>query len=96
MTARRTLPPRYPPTSAWPGQLRADMVAAFLDYPDTKALAAAIARGEAPSPSALRGQGRAREPVWNLEDLERFVAPRLASRQDESYRKDLAALVPTS
>jgi hypothetical protein len=76
--------------------MRADMVAAFLDYPDTKALAAAITRGEAPSPSALRGKGRARQPVWNLDDLERFVAPRLASRQDESYRKDLAALVPSS
>jgi hypothetical protein len=95
MTARRILPPRYPP-GAWPGQMRADMVAAFLDYRDTKELAAAITRGEAPSPSALRGKGRARQPVWNLDDLERFVAPRLASRQDESYRKDLAVLVPSS
>ena len=76
--------------------MRADMVAAFLDYPDTKALAAAIVRGEAPCPSALRGKGRAREPVWNLEDLERFVTPRLAPRQDEGCRKDLAELVPSS
>lgn len=96
MTARRTLPPRYPPAGAWPGQMRADMAAAFLDYPDTKALSAAIARGEAPSPSALRGKGRAREPVWNLDDLWRFLAPQLALKHDESYRKDLATLVPSS
>jgi hypothetical protein len=49
----RNLPARYPP-GPWPGQMRADMVAAFLDFENTADLAAAVSRGEAPRPSALR------------------------------------------
>jgi hypothetical protein len=93
----RIMPARYPPAGAWPSQMRADMVAAFLDYRDTKALSLAVARGDAPPPNALRGKGRQREPVWNKDALESFVAPRLAPGQDDGGPiKDLAALVPSS
>ena len=44
----RSLPARYPP-GAWPAQMRADMVAAFLDFESTAELAAAVKRGEVPS-----------------------------------------------
>jgi hypothetical protein len=57
MVVSRNLPARYPP-GPWPGQMRADMVAAFLDFENTADLAAAVKRGEAPPPSALRKKRR--------------------------------------
>jgi heme/copper-type cytochrome/quinol oxidase subunit 3 len=39
MVVSRNLPARYPP-GPWPGQMRADMVAAFLDFENTADLAA--------------------------------------------------------
>ena len=41
------MPPRHLP-GEWPVEMRADVVAAFLDYPDTRALAVAIEMGDAP------------------------------------------------
>ena len=52
----RTLPARYPP-GPWPAQMRADMVAAFFDFENTAELVAAVKRGEAPLPSAIRKRG---------------------------------------
>jgi hypothetical protein len=79
LSRRAILPARYPVAGSWPAQMRADMTAAFLDFEDTKALAAAVTRGEAPPPSAMRGAGRAREPVWNRAALDRFLAREGAS-----------------
>jgi hypothetical protein len=45
----RSLPARYPP-GPWPGQMRADMAAAFLDFSNTAELAAAVKRGDALHP----------------------------------------------
>ncbi len=85
---RESLPARYPPTGTWPAQMRADMAAAYLDYGDTAALAAAVKRGDAPPPSSLRGKGRGREPVWNRDDLDRHVAPIVPDRQDGDRAKE--------
>jgi len=74
MSARARLPARYPPHGAWPAVLRADMAAAFLDYQDTRELAAAVTRGEAPAPTATRRSGASREPIWARTAVERFVA----------------------
>lgn len=90
----KAIPARYPPTGLWPGQMRADMTAAYLDYRDTAELAAAVARREAPPPSVLRGKGRKREPVWSRDDLDRHIAPSSVPRQDgERAKEDLRALV---
>jgi hypothetical protein len=76
---RAALAARYPPTGAWPAQMRADMAAAYLDYCDTRELVAAIVRGEAPAPSSLRGSGRKREPIWARSDLDHYACPTLDS-----------------
>ena len=92
--ARSALPARYPPTGTWPAQMRADLVAGYLDFPDTSQLTAAIHRGEAPRPSSLRGAGRRREPVWARVDLDRFVASEaLQSEFSEAAKENLTALV---
>jgi hypothetical protein len=72
----RPAAPARSPIGAWPMELRADMVAAFLDYPDTAALLRAIERNEAPRPTGLRGTGRSREPVWCRVACETFIAHR--------------------
>jgi hypothetical protein len=90
---RTPLPARFPPFGAWPVEMRADMTAAYLDFRDTAELQRAIARGDAPPPTSLRGVGRAREPIWARESLERRLAPPKASRQDDRPQVDLAALV---
>lgn len=76
MGGRTKLPARFPPFGAWPAVLRADMAAAFLDYPDTSALAAAVAKGDAPAPTAMRKAGDKREPVWARGAIEQFIASR--------------------
>jgi hypothetical protein len=89
-----SIPARYPPIGVWPAQMRADMAAAYLDHRDTAELATAIARGDAPPPSCLRGAGRSREPVWAKAILDRFVAPLLANDQnDDRSKENLRALV---
>src|ERR1035437_715350 len=62
MRAPQALPARYPPSGAWPAQMRADMAAAYLDFRCTAELVVAIKRGDAPAPSSLRGKGRKQEP----------------------------------
>lgn len=74
MGARSNFPARFPPHGAWPAVLRADMAAAYLDYPDTAALSRAVLCGDAPPPSTMRRAGGKREPVWAQEALQRFVA----------------------
>jgi hypothetical protein len=69
-------PARYPPHGAWPAELRADIVAAFLDFPNTRSLAIAILEGDAPRASGARGEGAARELTWYLDGLKAFVASR--------------------
>lgn len=92
---RSALPARYPPTGTWPAQMRADMAAAYLDYRDTADFAAAIVRHDAPAPSSLRGKGRSREPIWNRDDLDRYIAPIAMDRQDggELAKEHLRSLV---
>ena len=92
--ARSKIPARYPAFGVWPAQMRADMVAAYLDYPDTAELADAVGRGEAPPPSALRGAGRTRQPVWNRDMIDRHLGRHLPA---DSYpidgKEDLQSLV---
>lgn len=94
MKRRLPLPARFPPSGVWPAEMRADMVAAYFDFKDTADLQRAIARGEAPPPSVLRGSGRAREPIWHKWSLDQHIAPWSVARQDEGRPKEnLAALV---
>jgi len=89
----RAAPARYPPTGPWPAQMRADMAAAYLDFPDTGHLAAAVRRGDAPAPSSLRGKGRKREPIWARDDLDRHIAPFAPRGQDDRIGERLASLI---
>lgn len=75
--APRSVAARHPRDGApWPGEMRADMAAAFLDYETTGKLFAAVLRGEAPRPTATRLRAGRREPVWSLDGLRAFVAVR--------------------
>jgi hypothetical protein len=56
-------PARYPGGAVWPAEMRADMTAAYLDFATSGKLQAAIARGEAPPPSAMRSFDRRRVPI---------------------------------
>jgi hypothetical protein len=85
----RVLPARYP-SGPWPAQMRADMVAAFLDLDNTADLVAAVKRGEAPPPSAMRKRGKNAEPVWSRAYLEHFSAPAL---ENGSEFENLESLV---
>lgn len=69
-------PARLPKHGHWPFELRADMVAALLDFETTRQLCKAIAVGAAPRPGAVRGTGASREVVWSLEAVRTFVAMR--------------------
>lgn len=90
----RVLPVRYPPTGAWPAQMRADMAAAYLDFRNSAELTAAVVRGEAPTPSSLRGAGRKREPIWARQDLDRCVASRaIESEASKVGSENLTALL---
>lgn len=92
MVMPRNLPPRYP-LGPWPGQMRADMVAAFLDFENTAELAVAVKRGEAPPPSALRKKGNKSEPVWSRNHLEHFSAPSKVRPDIETDTEDLEILI---
>lgn len=89
MSARSPLPARYPPTGAWPAVMRADIVAAYLDYRDTSELARGVGRGEAPPPMGYHGVGRAREPIWLKSAIDNFLKP----DSDSPRKQDLASLV---
>jgi hypothetical protein len=67
---------RYPGGAAWPLQMRADMVAAILDFSTTKELCYAIALGQAPFPTAFRSKGKKWEAVWATESVHDFVSGR--------------------
>ncbi len=69
-------PARYPKDGVWPLELRADMLAALLDFDTTRQLCKAIAAGTAPKPGAVRLVGRSTELVWSLAAVRRFVAAR--------------------
>ena len=69
-------PARYPPHGVWPFELRADMVAALLDFETTRQLCRAIGEGNAPRPRAVRGTGASVEVVWSLDAVKAFVAAR--------------------
>lgn len=69
-------PARFPPTGVWPFELRADMVAALLDFDTTRQLCKAIADGTAPRPGAVRGHGTGLEVVWSRDAVRAFVAAR--------------------
>lgn len=71
--------------------MRADVTAAFFDCVDTAELRRHVERGELPRPTAERGRGRSREPIWALEACRRFVAARhgLAQDPDEENVADL-------
>jgi hypothetical protein len=88
----RTLPARYPP-GPWPAQMRADMVAAFFDFENTAELVAAVKRGEAPLPSAIRKRGKNTEPVWSRAHLECFSAPSFAALENGRDIENLESLV---
>jgi hypothetical protein len=89
---RSDTPPRHPPLGAWPAVMRADMVAAYLDYQSVAELIRAVGCGEAPSPTGFRGTGRARQPVWAKAALDTHGNGNRSSSEDEPKR-DLAALV---
>jgi hypothetical protein len=61
----RSIAARYP--DQWPLEMRADAVAALLDYETTGQLWKAVSRGEAPRPTAYRTQNGRREAIWALE-----------------------------
>jgi hypothetical protein len=91
----RNAPARYM-FGEWPAEMRMDIVAAFLDFSDTRALQAAVERGEAPRPTSMRRIGRSRsEPVWSAEAVADFVRRRHARSADSSRRGEgLENLVP--
>lgn len=73
--------------------MRADMTAAYLDYRDTRELARAVARGEAPAPVGYHGTGRARRPVWSKAVIDNFTASSRAMDRGGLEGEDLASLV---
>jgi hypothetical protein len=93
MTQRAAMPARYPPAGAWPAVMRADMTAAYLDYPNVAELTRAVARGEAPPPSDLHGTGRKRQPVWWKSDLDRRTQHVSRMAVPVTHTEDLARLV---
>ena len=93
MGSRISLPARYPPVGAWPAVMRADMVAAYLDYRNTGELARAVVRGDAPPPTHYHGTGRSREPAWSKSAIDDFAAPCRATNSNKLDRQDLTPLV---
>jgi hypothetical protein len=80
--APRSVPARYPPYGAWPIELPAEMAAALLGFETTGKLYKAIARNEAPRPTATRLRDGRRVPVWALDACRKFVANRHEIRSD--------------
>jgi hypothetical protein len=87
-------PARFLP-GEWPAEMRSDVVAAFLDYPDTRALSFAIERGEAPRPTSSRHiSAKTLEPVWCADIVAEFVRRRHGLRHGGDKREELEKLVP--
>jgi hypothetical protein len=75
---------RYPSNGAWPLELRASSLAALLDYENTRQLCKAVARNEAPKPTAIRRDDKGQsEPIWSLEAVREFVNKRHGSRAED-------------
>jgi hypothetical protein len=72
----RSLPARFPAGDVWPAEMRADMVAAYLDLETTGKLLAAVARSEAPRPTATRLFNGRRIPVWARVECDTFIERR--------------------
>jgi hypothetical protein len=89
----RAAPARFPPQGAWPGVMRADLAAAFFDCRDTAELARRVRDGDIPEPTAMRGRGNSREPIWALEACRSFVASRHGLREAEAAQDDVINLV---
>jgi hypothetical protein len=70
---RKKLPAEYP-DGPWPAEMRAPTAAAFFDFQDTAALFKAVAKNEAPRPTATRGAKR--EPIWARLVCEEWIAQR--------------------
>jgi hypothetical protein len=90
-SARRALSARYPVNGAWPAEMRADLLAAYLDFRSVRELTLAISHGEAPPPTRFRGRGRSREAIWVKVIVDNDIAPGVAVRQNR-VEVDLAAL----
>jgi hypothetical protein len=88
--SRAAVPARYPPDGCWPAVMRADMAAAYLDFPNTTEFARAVRRGEAPPPISYRGAGRLRQPVWSKAIIDHFAMPTKPARDPS---EDLLCLV---
>ncbi|MBY0382784.1 MAG: hypothetical protein K2W78_12805 [Xanthobacteraceae bacterium] len=73
--------------------MRAEMVAAYLEYRDTGELSRAVVRGEAPQPTAFHRTGRSKEPVWTKMILDRFAYPEGKVGEAIASELDLARLV---
>lgn len=70
-------PARFP--TIWPEELTAETLAAFLDFPTTRELCKAIARGEAPPPTSFRRAQGATQCLWHKAAVLKFVAARHAA-----------------
>ena len=88
---RSSLSARYPVNGAWPAEMRADLLAAYLDFRSVRELALAISRGEAPPPTNYRGVGRSREAIWSRVIVDDHVAPGRTIRQNHT-KPNLVAL----
>lgn len=80
-------------TDRWPAELRADSVARLFDFETTGQLWKAIARGEAPRPTAFRIRNRRREPVWALEICYAFIARRHELKNNLFDAEDIRGLL---
>jgi hypothetical protein len=67
-------PAKYPPI--WPYEMRAETTAAFLDFRTTRELCKAIAKGEAPPPTAVRKAGGSLEAIWLAAAVKKFIESR--------------------
>ena len=88
------MPARPPLHGAWPGEMRAETAAAFLDFATTGEFFKAIQRQEAPAPTAYRLRAGRREAVWALESCKAYVAGRHGMSNDGAPPKEnIGALV---
>ncbi|MBB3904242.1 hypothetical protein [Methylobacterium brachythecii] len=73
--------------------MRADLAAAFFDCRDTTELTRRITAGDAPAPTAMRGTGSTREPIWALEACRQFITRRHDIAERESSVESVADLI---
>jgi hypothetical protein len=74
--------------------MRADTVAAYLDYETTGELYAAVLRGEAPRPTGERLRKGRREPTWAFDALKTHVANRHEIASDAlPWKENIGELV---